>query len=139
MKESSCANIVNALFVWDGMILLVRRSPDRSAYPGLWSFPGGHLEQHETLAEAVVGEVQEEVTVTPTTFSLLGTITDPNTSETDPATYHMYAITALDGGEPVLSGDEYTEFRWLTPATASALPDLAMEEYRPIFHRAISE
>jgi 8-oxo-dGTP diphosphatase len=46
--------IVNALFVRDGMVLLARRSPHRSTYPGLWSFPGGHVEQGETLAEALV-------------------------------------------------------------------------------------
>jgi 8-oxo-dGTP diphosphatase len=113
--------------------------PHRATYPGLWSFPGGHQEQHETLAEALVREVQEEVAVTPTSFDLLGTLPDPNTSETDPATYHMYAVRAWDGGEPVLSGDEHTELRWLTLASASALPDLALEEYRPIFHRMIPE
>jgi 8-oxo-dGTP diphosphatase len=127
-------HIVNALFVRDGEVLLVRRSPHRSAYPSLWSFPGGHQERHETLTEALVREVQEEIAVTPTTFAFLGTITDPNTSETDPATYHMYAVSAWDGGEPVLLGDEHTELRWLTPATASALPDLALKEYLPLFH-----
>ena len=131
-------NIVNALFVQDGMILLVRCSPDRSAYPGLWSFPGGHQERQETLAEALVREVQEEITVTPTSFALLGTIADPNTPATDPVTYHMYAVTAWDGGEPTLSGDEHSDFRWFTPVAASDLPDLALEEYRRLFNR-ISE
>jgi 8-oxo-dGTP diphosphatase len=132
-------HIVNALHVRNGDVLLARRSQYRSAYPGLWSFPGGHQEQYETLAEALVREVQEEVTVTPTSFALLETISDPNTTKTDPATYHMYLVTAWDGGEPILSGDEHTELWWLTPAAASALPDLAREEYRPLFHRMISE
>jgi ADP-ribose pyrophosphatase YjhB (NUDIX family) len=132
-------HIVNALLVRNGDVLLARCSSHRSAYPGLWSFPGGHQEQRESLAEALVREVLEEVAVTPTSFALLGTIADPNTSETDPATYHMYVVTAWDGGEPVLSGDEHSELRWLAPATASALPDLALEEYRPIFHLMISE
>jgi 8-oxo-dGTP pyrophosphatase MutT (NUDIX family) len=61
-------NIVNALLFRDGMVLLVRRSPHRAAYPGLWSFPGGHQQQHETLTEALIREVQEEVGVVPTSF-----------------------------------------------------------------------
>jgi hypothetical protein len=56
---------------------------------------------------------------------------------TDPATYHMYAVTAWDGGEPSLVGDEHTELRWLTSAGASDLPNLALAEYRPLFNRAV--
>jgi orotate phosphoribosyltransferase len=125
-------NIVNALFFRDGMVLLVRRSPDRSAYPGLWSFPGGHQEQHETLPEALIREVQEEVGVTSKTYSFLISIVDPNAPETDPATYHMYAVTQWDGGEPALRGEEHTELGWFSPTAAIALPDLALDEYRPL-------
>ena len=130
--------IVNALFVRDGMVLLARRSPHRSTYPGLWSFPGGHVEQGETLAEALVREAQEEVGVTPTTFSFLEVIADPNTAADDPATYHMYAVTIWAGGEPSLRGDEHTELCWFKPAVAITLPDLALEEYRPLLGRMIS-
>jgi 8-oxo-dGTP diphosphatase len=110
-----------------------RRSPHRSAYPGLWSFPGGHVEQHETLTEALVREIREEVGVTPTSFFFLGSIDDPNAPETDPATYHMYSVSAWNGGEPTLLGDEHTALGWFTPAAAIVLPDLALEEYRPLF------
>jgi len=107
--------IVNALFVRDGMVLLARRSPHRSTYPGVWSFPGGHVEQGETLAEALVRVVQEEVGVTPTTFSFLGILADPNTAANDPATYHVYAVTIWGGGEPALRGDEHTDFAGSSP------------------------
>jgi len=126
-------NIVNALFVRDGMVLLARRSPHRAIYAGLWSFPGGHQEPGETLIEALVREVQEEVGVTPTTCEFIGTISDPNTPEADPATYHMYGVTAWEVGEPSLLGNEHTELKWFAVAAASALPDLALEEYRPLF------
>lgn len=49
-------NIVNALFVRDGAVLLARRSPHRSTYAGLWSFPGGHVEPGEMLIEALALE-----------------------------------------------------------------------------------
>src|ERR1700693_1436365 len=127
--------IVNALFARDGMVLLARRSPNRSTYPGLWSFPGGHIEQGETLAEALLREVQEEVGVTPTTFSFLEVIADPNTAADDPATYHMHAVTLWGGGEPPLRGDEHTELCWFGPTVAITLSDLALEEYRPLLGR----
>jgi 8-oxo-dGTP diphosphatase len=130
-------NIVNALFVRDGTVLLARRSPHRSAYPGLWSFPGGHVEPHETLVEALVREVREEVGVVPTIFSFLVSIPDPNASDADPATYRMYSVRAWQGREPALLGDEHTELRWFSLPIALALPDLALEEYRPLLRGMI--
>ena len=128
-------HIVNALLVREGNILLARRSPHRDTYAGLWSFPGGHQEPGETLTDALVREVHEEVGVTPTDFMFLRAISDPNTAEGDPTTYHMYAVTAWDGGEPTLAGDErdeHTELRWFTPEQASALLDLALQEHRQL-------
>jgi ADP-ribose pyrophosphatase YjhB (NUDIX family) len=131
-------NIVNALFFRDGLVLLARRGPHRAAYPGLWSFPGGHVEQHETLIEALAREVREEVGVIPTSFSFLVSIADPNAPEAGPATYHMYSVNAWDGGEPTLLGDEHTELGWFEPAVAKMLSDLALEEYRPLLDGLIA-
>jgi 8-oxo-dGTP diphosphatase len=118
-------------------VLLARRSPHRSTYAGLWSFPGGHVEPGETLVEALVREVREEVDVTPTAFTFLRVINDPNTAEDDPPTYHMYAVTAWEGDETMLVGNEHTELAWLTSEQASALPDLALQEHRPLLVDAL--
>jgi 8-oxo-dGTP diphosphatase len=126
-------NIVNALFVRQGTVLLARRGPNRRAYSNLWSFPGGHVEDGETLTEALVRELREEVGVIPTGYTPLGTISDPNSEAADPVTYHMYAITAWDGGEPTMVGDEHIELAWFAPEAAAALPDLALGDYRRVF------
>ena len=134
-------NIVNALFVRQGTVLLARRGPHRRAYSNLWSFPGGHVEDGETLNEALVRELREEVGVTPTSYIPLGTIRDPNSGAADPVTYHIYAVTAWDGGEPTITGAEHTELAWFAPKAAAALPDLALDEYRRLFsqlHRCAS-
>jgi 8-oxo-dGTP pyrophosphatase MutT (NUDIX family) len=77
--------------------------------------------------------VREEVGVVPTSFSFLASIADPNASDADPATYHLYLVTAWEGGEPALLGDEHSELQWFSLATAIALPDLALDEYRGLF------
>lgn len=130
-------HIVNALFVWDGKELLARRSPRRAAYAGLWSFPGGHQEPRETLHEALVREVEEEVGVKPASFAVVGSINDPNAADGDPAIYHLFAVTTWNGGEPALIGDEHTELRWFTWQEASGLTDIALEEYRPLSRVAL--
>ncbi len=70
--------------------------------------------------------------VAPIEFQLFRSITDPNTATGDPATYHMYAVVAWEGGEPRILDDEHSELRWFTNQDAAALPDLALEEYRDL-------
>ena len=130
-------DIVNALLVRRGLVLLARRSPRRKAYPGLWSFPGGHVEKGEGLAQALGRELREEIGVTPIDSSFLGTIADPNAAADDPVTYHMYAVRTWRGGEPTKLDDEHTELRWFTQAAAISLPDLALAEYRPLLQKII--
>jgi 8-oxo-dGTP diphosphatase len=125
-------DIVNALLIRQGLVLLAKRSSRRKAYPSLWSFPGGHVEKGESLAKALDRELREEIGVAPIDYKLLGTIADPNTAKDDPVTYHMYAVTAWRGGEPTIIDDEHTELRWFKLAAAISLADLAVAEYRPL-------
>ena len=129
--------IVNAVLVRNGAVLLAKRGAHRAAYPGSWSFPGGHVEPGETLEAALVREAGEEIGVVPTAFRPIGTIADPNATETDPVTYHMYAVEAWSGGEPAALSDEHSELRWFGLEAASSLPDLALVEYRRVFRMAL--
>ena len=124
-------NVVNALLLRQGSILLARRSPHRKAYPGLWSFPGGHVEAGETLEQALTREASEEVNVAPVTYWAVARIADPNTTS-EPITYHMYAVREWRG-QLSINNDEHTELRWFTFEEAKALPDLALEDYRVLF------
>lgn len=124
-------DIVNALLVERGRVLLARRSPRRKAYPGLWSFPGGHMEKGEDFEAALERELREEIGIDPIEHRLIGRIADPNAAADDPATYHMYVVTEWRG-DPRLLDHEHTELRWFEPVEAIALPDLALVEYRPL-------
>ncbi len=128
-------NIVNALLIRQDTILLARRSVRRKAYPGLWSFPGGHVEQSESFADALRRELREEMGITRIEFRFIRSIADPNTTADDPATYHMYAVTAWDGGDPRIVDDEHSELRWFKCADAVSLSDLALDEYRAILRK----
>lgn len=41
--------------------LVVKRSENDELYPGAWEFPGGHLENGETLKEGLKRELTEEI------------------------------------------------------------------------------
>lgn len=123
--------IVNAVFVGPEGVLLARRSPHRKNYPDCWSFPGGHVESGESLDEALLREIDEELAVLPLAFEPFMRIPDPD-AVTDPVTYQMYLVRDWRG-TPKIADAEHSELRWFSIEEASRLDGLALEEYLSLF------
>jgi 8-oxo-dGTP pyrophosphatase MutT (NUDIX family) len=116
--------VVVAALVREGRVLLVHRSPNRRAYPGLWDLPGGHIENGESELAALTREMHEELGVRIAEDSVI----------------HLCRFDAGRGGESVLlsawlvgewrgtptnvAPDEHDEIRWFRP---EELPPLAHE------------
>jgi len=108
----------------DGHVLMARR-PAGKHLAGYWEFPGGKVEVDETVTEALVREVREELGVdvreedlVPLTF---GTVSEP-TKKRD-KTFHLLMPTFVCydwRGEP--RGAEGQEVAWCDEATLRALP-----------------
>lgn len=56
----------------DGRGLLLRRGKTAPYAPGLWNFPGGHIDKGETAIDAARRECEEEAGITPQNLTLLG-------------------------------------------------------------------
>jgi mutator protein MutT len=113
------SDIVNAVLLKNGRVLLAKRSAARASYPNRWSFPGGHVEAGEGLERALAREMDEEIGVRPEAFRKLAVIADPADAR---IAYHMYAVTRWRGGEPRLIGAEHSELCWV---------DLAPDRLKP--------
>jgi 8-oxo-dGTP diphosphatase len=122
-------DIVNAIMLREQRVLLAKRSAARRSYPGLWSFPGGHVEQGEDLDRALHRELGEEIGVVPVRYRALATLPDPHTPS---VTYHPFAVTEWRG-EPRILDDEHSELAWFDLEDAIRLPGLALDSYRPMF------
>lgn len=62
-KNPTMTVVAVALINASGRILLQQRAPERSL-AGLWEFPGGKVEEDETIEAALVREIDEELGIT---------------------------------------------------------------------------
>ena len=56
-------NVVGAILIHNEKILLVKRSNNLKVMPNKYEFPGGKVEAGETLQEALIRELKEELSI----------------------------------------------------------------------------
>ncbi len=127
MEHCACGILVER-----GRILLGKRAADRKNRPNVWDILGGHCELGETLEQALVREIEEEVDVTPIEFHKITTLSEPRPNTFGPHRYHVFGITKWRGIGPVMKGEEHTELGWFTLQESLQL-DLALPAYKSLF------
>ena len=98
---------VGAIVVKDGALLMVKRGSDPAL--GLWSVPGGRVEQGERLRDAVRREVKEETGLDVEVGELVGVfeaLGPPHFVILD------YRAKPTDDAAPVAAGDA-ADVRWV--------------------------
>lgn len=112
---------VSAAIVRDGKVLIVRRARDPGK--GFHTLPGGAVEAGESLQQAVVREVREEVALDIEPVALAGHREIIMRDKVGKLERHFVVLcfaARLRSGEPVLS-KEISEARWLAPAELAGL------------------
>jgi 8-oxo-dGTP diphosphatase len=108
-------NVVGAVLTRDNTILAAQRSSTMSL-SGMWEFPGGKIEPHETPKEALVRELKEELLCT----AEIGNIVQTTEHEYE---FGIVILTtfycSLTGDEPKLT--EHSEIRWIQIADLDQL------------------
>ena len=119
--------VLGLLIDSDSRVLLGRRAPTKRAYPGLWDAVGGHREAGETIADALVREVREEMGVVPEMFDALATFAEPDRAGQGDNIYHLFAVRGWSGGAPANRAPaEHTAVAWFTPAELNGLVEVAL-------------
>lgn len=102
------SQVADIVFTNKNKVLLVQQRK-QSAF-GLWSYPGGRVEENETLEEAIIREVKEEL----------------NTNINKLKPFKTYELTTSQGpldintfignidGEISLNKDELIDYRWFS-------------------------
>ncbi len=108
---------VDAIWIRRGRVLLVRRA--HAPFRGMWAFPGGFVEQRETVEEAVVRELREETGLMGHPKALVGVYSGPERDPRKPAT----SVAFLIGGRPgaLRPGDDAAGAAWVPLESAHPL------------------
>jgi len=105
-----------ALVQKDGKVLVVQRGPGKSR-AGKWEFPGGKLNENETLEQCVVREVQEELHLT---IEVIAPLDMHQHTYTDIAIeLHAFICGLTLVQEIVLT--EHIAFEWVEPNDLTAV------------------
>lgn len=129
MREVPVDVVVGAL-VRDGRVLLGHRRPDKHAFPDAWDLPGGVVEPGESLRDALVRELREELGVT-----IVAASATP-LCQVDLGTAHLHAwLVPGWAGEPVNAApEEHDDLAWFG---LEDLPPLAHVEVRSAVVRVL--
>ena len=128
--------VVVALIVRSGSILLGRRSAEREFYPDVWDLFGGHVEPGEEHEQTLVRELEEELGITPAKWSFLETLTvdlpSVDSSPPDLLIVHIYLVTDWTGTPVNMQAEEHSTIGWFSAAEAVRL-ELADARYPELF------
>lgn len=95
----------------DGRQFLLAQRPEGKVYAGYWEFPGGKVEPGETVRDALIRELQEELGITVTACSpwLTRQFTYPHAT----VRLNFWRVTAWDGEIGITAPLEHSAVDWL--------------------------
>ena len=107
-KLNPIPQVADVVVVREGRVLLVQQR--KASAHGLWSYPGGHVEDGEILEQAVIREVKEELSADLISPKFMKTYT----VETLRGALDINTFTGELSGEITLKDDELIAYKWFT-------------------------
>ncbi len=117
---------VSFLIIKDSHILLEKRSESKVSDPGLTNIPGGHMELGENQTETLFRELDEELTIAPTSFKYLCSLYHP-TSELQ--LIHYYVVSSWTGSIKAVEAEDVNWYKLDKAPIGIEADKVALSEY----------
>ena len=95
--------VVCGILIWNDKVLIGKRKLTNQHQPGKWEFPGGKIEEGETMDETIIREFKEELDIEIYPFHEFRTLNDENIEFTP-------MVVRLEGGKAKLLEHEEIKF-----------------------------
>jgi len=119
--------VVGAMLVRGGTILLGHRTATRAWFPGVWDLAGGHIEDGESPAQAMVRECREELGI-----EIAEPVEALDRWQDEDVDLTVFRIADWSGEITNAAPSEHDRLGWFAPGATVGL-ELADERYRPLF------
>lgn len=99
------------------LFLIVKRNENDNLYPGAWEFPGGHLEDGETIKEGLKRELLEEIGFTDEFNPIITHYYDEIKSKNGELIYNLeidFIINVDRSNLEIKLSNEHSEYKWVT-------------------------
>lgn len=99
------------------LFLVVKRDENDDLYPGAWEFPGGHLEDGESLKEGLARELKEEIGFTDSFSPIITHYYDEVKEKNGELVHDLeidFIINVDKSNVSVKLSNEHCDYMWVT-------------------------
>jgi 8-oxo-dGTP diphosphatase len=110
-----------------GKYLVLKRSEKEIAYPGMYTFPGGKIEENDTVEETLVKEVKEEANLDLESGKIL--LKDKSFVRPDDQTVKVFSyLCEVKNYEDIKINNDFTNYEWVSFEDLKNLSHVGIED-----------
>jgi 8-oxo-dGTP diphosphatase len=111
----------------EGKYLVLKRSEREIAYPGMYTFPGGKVEDNDTIEETLIKEAKEEANLDLKPGKIL--LKDKSFMRPDDQTVKVFSyLCEVENSDNVKISDDFTGYLWVSFEDLKNIPHVGIED-----------
>lgn len=109
--------VLTGILISGDELLIVKRNENDDLYPGTWEFPGGHLENGETIKEGFKRELYEEIGFNLEFHPIITHYYDEIKNKDNKLIHNLeidFIINVNKWDINIILSDEHCNYKWVT-------------------------
>lgn len=129
-KKNNKLHIVSVVAVIrnnEDKYLVLKRSDREIAYPDMYTFPGGKVEDNDTIEETLVKEAKEEANLDLKPGKIL--LKDKSFIRPDDQTVKVFSyLCEVENFDHIKISDDFTDYKWISFKDLKSIPHVGIED-----------